>query len=259
MSTPVLECRGVSKAYGGLRALDDVSFTVDGDGQAFAIIGPNGAGKTTLFDTISGLSRATGGEVLFEGRNIESLSPHEICRLGVARVFQTGVTFETQSVLTNALVGSTFGQGGRRGLRMRFRTEEIDAALDALRFCGLEERQDAPASELSVWEMKRLMVASALATKPRMLMLDEPVGGLNPDEREQLLALLRRLSDDGVTIVMIEHVIKAVQALADAMLVLDHGQKIAEGPPSEVLRSKAVADVYLGVAHDSEEVAGHGA
>jgi branched-chain amino acid transport system ATP-binding protein len=254
VSSAILECRGVSKTYGGLRALDDVTFTVQGGGQVFAIIGPNGAGKTTLFDTISGLSPATGGEVVFEGRNIESLKPHQICRLGIARVFQTGVSFATQSVLTNALVGSTFGGGGGGSLRMGFRTEEVDAAVDALEFCDLMDRQDVEAGQLSVFEMKRLMVASALATKPRLLMLDEPVGGLNAGERDQLLALLRRVAESGVTIVMIEHVIKAVQALASEMLVLDHGQKIAEGPPSEVLRDKRVAEVYLGQAVVDAEV-----
>jgi branched-chain amino acid transport system ATP-binding protein len=248
MSSVILECRGVTKTYGGLRALDDVTFDVEGGGQVFAIIGPNGAGKTTLFDTISGLSPATGGEVVFAGDNIESLRPHEICRRGIARVFQTGVSFASQSVLTNALVGSTFGSGRAGRLRMGFRTEEVDAAIEALEFCDLADRAEVEAGQLSVFEMKRLMVASALATKPRLLLLDEPVGGLNAEERGQLLTLLRRVASSGVTIVMIEHVIKAVQELASEMLVLDHGQKIAEGPPSEVLQDRRVAEVYLGQA-----------
>jgi ABC-type branched-subunit amino acid transport system ATPase component len=248
MSAAILECRGVSKTYGGLRALDDVTFAVQGGGQVFAIIGPNGAGKSTLFDTISGLSPATGGEIVFEGHNIEGLKPHEICRRGIARVFQTGVAFASQSTLTNALVGSTFGARRRATLRMRFADDEVQAAVEALEFCDLMDRQAVEAGQLSVFEMKRLMVASALATRPRLLMLDEPVGGLNSEERSQLLTLLRRVADSGVTILMIEHVIKAVQALASEMLVLDHGQKIAEGPPSEVLQSKRVAEVYLGTA-----------
>jgi branched-chain amino acid transport system ATP-binding protein len=257
LSAPVLECRGVSKSYGGVRALEDVSFSVQA-GEVFAIIGPNGAGKTTLFDTISGLSPATSGEVLFEGRPIEGLRPHEICRLGVARVFQTGVAFDTQSVLTNVLVGSTFGRG-KRTLRVRFTTEEIEAAVEALRFCDLMERQDAEASTLTVFEMKRLMVASALATRPRLLLLDEPVGGLNLQEREQLLELLRSVSASGVTVVMIEHVIKAVRALAGEMMVLNHGRKIAQGPPAEVLQSREVGEVYLGLERSAAEAAGHGA
>ena len=242
--TTILECRNVTKAYGGLLAVNDLTFAVE-RGDVFAIIGPNGAGKTTLFDAISGLSPATGGTVLFDGDEIEGLPSHEICRRGLVRTFQTTVSFVSQTVLQNVLIGSSFGRrNGSFGLR--FQPDAIEAALNALELCELLDRQALPAATLSIYDRKRLMLATALATEPALLMLDEPIGGLNVRERAEMVELIRRINGTGTTILMIEHVVKAVQALANRMLVLHHGRKIAEGAPAEVLRDARVVEVYLG-------------
>lgn len=241
----ILECEAVTKAYGGLVAVKDVTFPVE-HGEICAIVGPNGAGKTTLFDAISGMAPATSGRIVFDGRPIERLRPDQICRLGLTRTFQTTVSFGTQTVLTNVLVASIFGRQGGGNPTLHFRPEAVDTALDALEFCGLLDKQASEAAVLSVFERKRLMLATALAARPRLLLLDEPVGGLNRVEREELIELVRRINQTGISILMIEHVMKAVQALATRMLVLHHGEKIAEGPPAEVLSSERVVEVYLG-------------
>ena len=240
----ILECIRVGKAYGGLLAVRDISFAVE-PGEVYAIVGPNGAGKTSLFDCVSGVSRATSGSIRFHDREIQGLRAHKICQLGLARTFQTTVAFESQSVLTNALVGAVFGRSGGNSL-VSFTAEAVDAAIDALVRCGLGDRQRARAGELPVLGRKRLMLATALASKPTVLLLDEPFGGLNPAERGQMIDLIRSIAGTGITVMMIEHVMKAVQALADRILVMDHGQEIAHGPPATVLRDPRVIEVYLG-------------
>ena len=240
----ILECQKVSKAYGGLLAVSDLSFAVE-PGEVYAIVGPNGAGKTSLFDCISGINPATGGTITFRGRQIQALRPHDICRRGLARTFQTTVAFDSQTVLTNVLVGGTFGREGEHPF-LSFNTPAVDSAIDALALCGLVDQQPALAGSLPVLARKRLMLATALATKPELLLLDEPFGGLNPSERTQMIDLIRVVAATGVTILMIEHVMKAVQALANRILVIHHGQQIAEGPPSKVLRDARVIEVYLG-------------
>ncbi len=244
--TPLLACDKVSKAYGGLMAVKEVIFSVE-PGEIFAIVGPNGAGKTTLFDTISGIASVTNGIIQFNGQEIQRFRPDRICRLGIARTFQTTVTFETQTVLTNALVGSLFGGRDKKGLpTLSFQSETVKVALDALESCALIDKQEWQTDQLSGFEQKRLMLATALATQPKLLLLDEPVGGLNRVEREEMIQLVKRINRSGVTILMIEHVMRAVQALANRMLVMHHGEIIAEGPPIEVLRDKRVVEVYLG-------------
>ena len=240
----ILECQQVSKAYGGLLAVNDLSFAVE-PGEVYAIVGPNGAGKTSLFDCISGINPATGGKIRFQDREIQGLRPHDICRRGLARTFQTTVAFDSQTVLTNVLVGSTFGREGKDPF-LSFKPQAVEAALDALALCGLADQQRALAGSLPVLSRKRLMLATALATRPQLLLLDEPVGGLNPAERAQMIDLVRKVAATGVTILMIEHVMKAVQALAKRILVIHHGRQIAEGPPSTVLRDRRVVEVYLG-------------
>ena len=240
----ILECQKVSKAYGGLLAVSDLSFAVE-PGEVYAIVGPNGAGKTSLFDCISGINPATSGSIKFRDQEISGLRPHDVCRRGLARTFQTTVAFDSQTVLTNVLVGSTFGRVGQDPF-MSFKPAAIDAAMEALALCGLAGQQRALAGSLPVLAKKRLMLATALATKPELLLLDEPFGGLNPGERAQMIDLIRVVAKTGVTILMIEHVMKAVQALANRILVIHHGQQIAEGPPSKVLRDRRVIEVYLG-------------
>ena len=241
---PILECQKVTKAYGGLLAVSDLSFAVE-PGEIYAIVGPNGAGKTSLFDCISGINPATSGTIRFRDREIQGMRPHDICRIGLARTFQTTVAFDSQTVLTNVLVGGTFGREGDNPF-VSFKETAIATALDALALCGLAEQQRAVAGSLPVLARKRLMLATALATQPQLLLLDEPFGGLNPAERTQMIDLIRVVAGTGVTILMIEHVMKAVQALANRILVIHHGQQIAEGPPSKVLRDPRVIEVYLG-------------
>ena len=241
---PILECAQVSKAYGGLLAVSSLSFAVR-PGEVYAIVGPNGAGKTSLFDCISGVSRVTGGVIRFRDREIQGLRAHQICRLGLARTFQTTVAFDSQTVLTNVLVGGTFGREGENPV-LSFNAAAREAALDALALCGLGARQAALAGQLPVLARKRLMLATALATRPSLLLLDEPVGGLNPGERSQMIDLIRDIARTGVTVLMIEHVMKAVLALARRILVIHHGQEIAQGPPQIVLRDPRVIEVYLG-------------
>jgi len=241
---PILECLKVSKAYGGLLAVSDLTFSVE-PGEVYAIVGPNGAGKTSLFDSISGVNPATSGVIKFNDREIQGLRAHQISRLGLARTFQTTVAFDSQTVLTNVLVGGAFGREGERPT-LSFSNRAQDDALDALALCGLGDQQRSLAGQLPVLARKRLMLATALAMRPQMLLLDEPFGGLNPAERTQMIELIRTVRTTGVTILMIEHVMKAVQALADRILVIHHGQQIAVGPPSKVLRDRKVIEVYLG-------------
>lgn len=242
----IFECENANKAYGGLHAVKDLSFSIE-EGEIYAIAGPNGAGKTTLFDTITGVSPLTSGAIRFAGREIQRMRPHAICRLGIARTFQTTVGFDTQTVLTNALVGAILGRQGSSGNpTLQFSDEAIGAALEALEFCGMLDMQHYEASKLPTFDRKRLMLATALATRPRLLLLDEPVGGLNRAEREAMVSLVRKVNQSGITVLLIEHVMKAVQALANRLLILHHGQKIVEGPPADVLRDERVIRVYLG-------------
>jgi branched-chain amino acid transport system ATP-binding protein len=241
----IFECENANKDYGGLRAVRDLTFSIE-EGEIYAIAGPNGAGKTTLFDTITGVSPLTSGVIRFAGREIQRMRPDSICRLGIARTFQTTTGFDTQTVFTNALVGATLGRKGTGNPSLRFSDESLEAALDALELCDMLDLQRQEVSSLPVFDRKRLMLATALSTKPSLLLLDEPVGGLNRVEREAMVDLVRKVSHIGVTVLLIEHVMKAVQALANRLLVLHHGQRIAEGPPAEVLRDERVIQVYLG-------------
>lgn len=241
----VLRVRGVIKRYGGLAAVDGVDFDVR-EGETFGIAGPNGAGKTTLFDVVTGISRASAGTVEFAGLPIQAASVHRICHLGIARTFQLPSVFDTQTVLANALTGAQFGNGRRWWSALRSSPEILARAEQELAFVGLADRSAVPAGPLPVFDKKRLMIASALATDPRVLFLDEPFGGLSPSEIDRMLVLLRTVRDRGVTIVLIEHVMRALMALADRVLIMNQGRTLFEGHPDEVRRDPEVIRVYLG-------------
>lgn len=251
----LLEVEELSKHYGGLAAVDRLTFSV-AEGETLGIAGPNGAGKTTLFDVISGHAAASSGRVRFQGREIQRMPAHAICALGIARTFQVTVAFPELTVLGNVLVGAYFGRGRRR-IGLRFDRASIERAVEAATFVGLGDRLDAPAGPLSLFDKKRLMIAAALATEPRLLLLDEPVGGLTPAETDAVLELVRRVRDGGVTVVVIEHVMRALMSLSDRVVIMNHGRLLFEGTPQDVVRDAEVIRVYLGTL-PVEEAAGSG-
>ena len=237
---PILEGEGVTKHFGGLAAVSSVDFHVD-EGEVVGLIGPNGAGKTTLFNLISGALVPKPGAVRFKGENITGLKPHQICKMGVARTFQSVKVFANMPVLENVLLGSLFGTSNS--------VSSADAAREAtesLEFVGLSAVRATPAKDLTLANQKRLEVARALATKPELLLLDELMAGLNPTETAEAMELVTRIRDQGITIFMIEHVMKAIMSVCDRIMVLHHGKKIAEGTPQEIATSRTVVEVYLG-------------
>lgn len=245
MADVLLDARGVTKRYGGLTAVDDVSFQVQA-GETFGIAGPNGAGKSTLFDIITGMTRLSAGEIHLNGRPIHATSVQEICHRGIARTFQLPSVFDTETVLGNVVVGAHFGVGSPwwSGFRADNRTfARAEAELD---FVGLSDIASNEAGPLAVFDKKRLMIASALASKPSMLFLDEPFGGLTPGEVDELIALLVRVRERGITLVLIEHVMRALMALSDRVLIMNQGKTLFEGLPEDVLSHEEVARVYLG-------------
>jgi branched-chain amino acid transport system ATP-binding protein len=237
---PLVEGKGVTKYFGGVVAVSDVDFAV-AQGELVGLIGPNGAGKTTLFNLISATIKPTAGTIRFKETSINHLKPYQVCRRGVARTFQTVKTFANMSVLENVLLGSLYGKSGIPSLK-----EALGAATDLLEFVGLYSAKSTAAKTLSLANQKRLEVARALATKPELLLLDEIMVGLNPSEVIQAMDLIRGIRDKGITIVMIEHVMKAIMSLCGRILVLHHGEKIAEGTPHEIAGSETVMRVYLG-------------
>ena len=227
--------------FGGLAALNNVSFAA-APGAILGLIGPNGAGKTTLFNVITGLVRPTEGAIRFRGEDITALPSHAICRRGIARTFQLVRIFPSLTVLENVMVGGCFGQEGNS----RPLAEAGAEAAAHLRTVGLEDSADRPAGSLPLAARKRLEVARALATRPALLLLDEVIAGLTPAEGGRLMDLIGRIRDGGTTIILIEHVMKAIMNLSDRIVVLHHGEKLAEGAPSEIARDPAVVNAYLG-------------
>ena len=245
----MLAAQGVTKLYGGLRAVDDLSFDVAA-GEVLGIAGPNGAGKTTLFDTITGHTMATSGEIQLAGESIRGTKIHHRCRLGLARTFQQPAAADTLTALENAYLAASFRRG-RTGRRSR--SADVEAGMRALQLVGLEHRATMVASQLPVYDKKRLMLATALATDPLVLLLDEPFGGLNPGEIDATVALLKQIGTTGVAIVCIEHVMRALVALADRVLVMHHGAELFVGTPAEMMRDQRVIDVYLGASGSGAE------
>ncbi len=236
----LLEGEGVTRYFGGLAAVSGVDFCVD-PGEVVGLIGPNGAGKTTLFNLISGALALKTGVIRFRDQQVNGLKPNRICRMGIARTFQSVKVFPNLPVWENVLLGSLFGISGKLSS-----ADAAGEAAELLEFVGLSAVRATPAKDLTLANQKRVEVARALATKPELLLLDELMAGLNPTEVAQAMELVTRIRDGGITIFMIEHVMKAIMSVCDRIIVLHHGKKIAEGTPREIATSKTVVEVYLG-------------
>jgi branched-chain amino acid transport system ATP-binding protein len=239
-TSAILSCKGVTKHFGGLTAVSGVDFDLF-DNEILGLIGPNGAGKTTLFHLIAGVHKPDRGTISFRGKNITGLRPDLICQFGIGRTFQITKPFLQMSTLENVMVGAYFGCRPRRRLKQcRAKSEEI---LEQL---GLAEKLRTPAAQLTLVERKRLEFARALSTEPRLLLLDEVVAGLNPTETMELVEFIKQIRHNGLSILMIEHVMQAVMGLSDRVIVLHYGEKIAEGNPEQIVANPDVVKAYLG-------------
>lgn len=236
----ILEGVELKKYFGGLAAISNVDFHID-QGEIVGLIGPNGAGKTSLFNLISGSLFPTTGVIRFKGKNITGLRPHQICQRGLARTFQLVKLFGNMTVLENILLGALFSSP--TGMNKVTAKKE---SLELLGFMGLSAMEGTLAKDLTVANQKRVEVARALATKPDLLLLDEVMAGLIPTEVDSAIELIKRINNRGITIFMIEHVMKAIMTVSDRILVLHHGEKIAEGTPEEIAANPKVIEIYLG-------------
>jgi branched-chain amino acid transport system ATP-binding protein len=234
----ILESSHVSKQFGALAALTDVNFTLEA-GEILGMIGPNGAGKTTLFNCVIGVHRPSSGRVVFDGKDITGLPPHKICRLGLVKTSQIMEPFRAMTVFENVLVAAL--HGGQ--MQMREAVEETDQVL---KLVGLASQKEKSSDSISVPARRRLELAKGLATRPKALLLDENMAGLNPSEIDEALVLLRKIRDTGKALIVVEHIMRAVMGISDRIIVLNYGSKIAEGSPAEVVSNDQVIEAYFG-------------
>ena len=236
----LLEIKNVTKRFGGLFANNRISFDIS-QGEIIGLVGPNGAGKTTLFNCISGYYPPTSGNILFEGREIKNSPPYKVCARGIARTFQIIENFQKMTVLENMMVGAF--------KKHKYKGKAFKKALKVSEFIELSDKNFEYASDLSPPEQRRLGLGMALATEPKLLMLDEVMAGLTPKEIDEVLDLLRKVRDSGVTLIVIEHLMRAVMSICERIFVLDYGEKIAEGNPEEIAHDKKVIQAYLGKSY----------
>jgi len=242
----ILRVHNISKNFGGLQALSNVSLEVK-KGEIFALIGPNGAGKTTLFNVVAGVYKASAGTVVFNGKPVDSIRTHKRCKLGIARTFQITKPFQSLTVLENVAIGALFGASDHSPLLSRRALEKSEHdAVGILKFLGLEHKENALAGTLNVPERKRMELCRALVTKPELLLLDEVIAGLNPSEVGSMVELIRQINVMGVTVLMIEHIMKAVMAVAENITVLNFGKVIARCTPATIMEHEDVVEAYIG-------------
>jgi len=244
----VLQLQKLSKTFNGICALSGIDFTIN-EGEIVGLVGPNGAGKTTLFNLISGRLRPSSGKILFEDKDITGFKPHAVCRLGISRTFQSSRPFSRMSTLHNVLAGQVFG----KGFSFYARPEDEQMAHELLVVVGIAHKADALAADLTLSEQRRLDLARALATRPKLLLLDEVAAGFSPVLVKQAIKLINRVRERGVTLLIIDHFLNLSLKVADRLLVLDHGEKIAEGPPNIVMKNREVLRAYLGMRYQDEE------
>jgi len=238
----LVEIRDVSKNFGGLAALTHVSFFLK-QGEILGLIGPNGAGKTTLFNVVNGFYPPSRGEVFYKSEKISNLKPHQICKLGIARTFQVVRPLQRMTALDN-VIASAF-------LRAKNKSEAEGIALETMRFTDLYEDRHVVSKGLPLGKRKKLEITRALATRPEMLLLDESFAGLNPSEQNELIEIIRKVRADGITIMVIEHHMKVIMSISDRIVVLNYGEKIAEGTPKEIGNNPLVIQAYLGAAENA--------
>lgn len=258
----MLETKSLTREFGGIIAVNRVDFSVEKN-MITGLIGPNGAGKTTLFNNITGLDSPTSGKVIFEDQDITGLKANKICRLGIARTFQNIRLFKELSVIDNVMMGRHFHTGTLKNRTLQALVsyfnveseakEEYKEAMKWLEFFGLEDLRNEEAKNLPYGYQRELEIARALATEPKLLFLDEPAAGMNPQETDSLMKTIRRIRDLGITVVLIEHDMKLVMNICDNITVLNYGQKIAQGTPSEIQRDSAVIQAYLGSDDEDDE------